>query len=209
MMLRMHQGVTLLDLVRWGALGFTVLSLALLGWEAVMIRRGVRRGLRERLFVLAAVLLLPFTTVALGQGVTVERMQEVQFCKSCHVMDPWVDSLKDPAAPTLAALHVQNRRVNPGTACYTCHADYSLVGPVLTKLHGLRHVYAFYIKRHKGLIRMFTPFQNATCLHCHGGARNFEEHPAHVAVLDQLHDESLSCLTCHAPAHPEQKEEAK
>lgn len=208
-MLRMHEGVTLIDLVRWGALAFGALSLGLLGWEAVVVRRGVRRGLRERLFVAAAVLLLPFTTIAMGQGVTVERMQTVQFCRSCHLMHPWVDSLKDTEAPTLAALHSQNRRVNPETACYTCHSDYSLVGPVLTKLRGLRHVYGYYIKRHKGEIRIFTPFRNATCLHCHGGARNFEEHAAHVAVLDQLRDESLSCLTCHAPAHPAQPEEPK
>lgn len=204
-MLRMDHGVRMIDLVRWGALAFGVLSLALLAHEAMMVRRGLRRPLRERLLVFAGVALLPFTTVALGQGVTMQGMQTVQFCRSCHLMHPWVDSLKDPEGATLAAQHVQNRRVNPETACYTCHADYSLVGPVLTKLRGLRHVYGFYIKRHQGEIRMFTPFQNATCLHCHGGARNFEEHPAHVAVLDQLRDESLSCLTCHSSVHPPQE----
>jgi nitrate/TMAO reductase-like tetraheme cytochrome c subunit len=209
MMLRMDHGLTLMELLRWAALALGVLSLALLGHEAIMVRRRVRRGLRERLLVFAGVALLPFSTVALGQGVTVERMQEVKFCQSCHIMHPWVEGLKDKENPTLSALHVQNRRVNPETACYTCHSDYSLVGPVLTKLRGLRHVYGNYILRHKGEIRMFTPFRNSTCLHCHGGARNFEEHAAHVGVLDQLKDESLTCLTCHGPAHPAQVEPPK
>jgi len=40
-------------------------------------------------------------------------------------------------------------------------------------------------------------------LHCHLGARNFEENPVHTAMMDSLKSNQTSCLSsgCHDTAH--------
>jgi cytochrome c-type protein NapC len=59
-------------------------------------------------------------------------------------------------------------------------------------------------------IHIRTPFQNATCMHCHS-----TENPTwnavreHASLLPRLRDEEVSCASagCHGPAHPFSKPE--
>lgn len=194
--------VTPLDLARWTGLVLGLCSLGLIGFVYRLFRRRQPATLTEKLLVLGGLALLPAATLGVGNVVAMQTMEGIGFCGSCHVMTPFVRDLADPASTTLAAAHSLNHRVDPGEACYTCHHDYELFGTAVDKYHGLHHVWAYYVAKPKGPIHMYQPFKNATCLHCHGGAKSFESHPAHLAVMDQIHDESLSCLTCHGPMHP-------
>ena len=73
-------------------------------------------------------------------------------------------------------------------ACYSCHADYTIYGPLNGQaaraeadLHAIReHAAGSGVDPHSG------GFKNAQCLHCHLGARNFEENAVHAALLDSL-----------------------
>ncbi len=203
----MHSGLEVGDLLRWAGLGLGLVSLVLLGIQWRLLRTGTRIPLRERLLMLAGLAITPASTLIVSQAVALERMKSVEFCNSCHVMTPYVESLRANEGVTLAALHVQNHRVDPRTACYTCHTQHSLVGPILVKMKGMRHLIRYYTRNDKDPIELYAPYPNANCLHCHGGARNFEEHPAHTPVMDQIVAGEMSCLTCHAAMHhqPEAK----
>ncbi len=61
------------------------------------------------------------------------------------------------------------------TACYTCHTDYAMFGTVHAKLEGLHHVYVYWFGTPMKPIRLYQPYNNRECLHCHEGARSFED----------------------------------
>ncbi len=198
-----HAPVEAGDLLRWAGVLLGLGSLALIALQARLLRRGVAVPLREKLLILAGLALMPVSTLTIAQAVTLEHMHTVEFCRSCHVMQPFVDSFAATEGVTLAALHVQNHRVDPKTACFTCHTQYSLFGPVKVKLRGMHHLLRYYTRRKGDPIRLYEPYPNANCLHCHGGARNFEEQAAHVPVMDQIASGEMSCLVCHSSIHPE------
>jgi hypothetical protein len=52
-------------------------------------------------------------------------------------------------------------------------------------------------------IRIPGGFKNAQCLHCHAGARSFEENAVHSAMMSSLVSNQVSCLGsgCHDTAH--------
>jgi hypothetical protein len=49
----------------------------------------------------------------------------------------------------------------------------------------------------------FKKFKNAQCLHCHAGARRFEDNAVHAAMMDSLKSNQVSWLGrgCHDMAH--------
>jgi cytochrome c-type protein NapC len=105
----------------------------------------------------------------------------------------------------IPAQHFQNHRVPADMACYSCHADYSIYGPLNDKVQGLKRIYMQYVSTppDPAAIRIPDGFKNAQCLHCHLGARSFEENPVHAALLDTLKSGQMSCLSsgCHDTAH--------
>ena len=88
-------------------------------------------------------------------------------------------------------------------ACYTCHEDYVLYGGIRAKWRGLHHVYVQYLGTPMNPIHLYVPYNNRECLHCHLGARSFEESPTHTALHDDLVSNQMSCLTsgCHDTVH--------
>ena len=54
-------------------------------------------------------------------------------------------------------------------ACISCHADYTIYGPLKDKLQGLKRIYVQYVSTppDPAAIRMPGGFENAQCLHCH------------------------------------------
>ncbi len=51
-------------------------------------------------------------------------------------------------------------------------------------------------------VRLYRPYNNRECLHCHAGTRSFET-PTHLAMLDLLRRSEMSCLSsgCHEVVH--------
>jgi cytochrome c-type protein NapC len=52
-----------------------------------------------------------------------ERSKSTSFCLSCHIMEPYGQSLRVDDPSYLAAAHFQNHRVPAHEACYTCHTN--------------------------------------------------------------------------------------
>jgi cytochrome c-type protein NapC len=151
---------------------------------------------------------LPLFSLAVGVENEMERSKSTAFCLSCHIMEPYGKSLHIDDPTYLAAAHYQNHRVPADQACYTCHTNYAMFGTFKAKLGGLRHLYVFYLGRQPAPenIKLHEPFNNRECLHCHMGARSFEQWATHNADPDTLpavKANKLSCISsgCHDVVH--------
>ena len=164
----------------------------------------VTRGGKILAFV--AIFIFPAFAGSMGFKEHMEEAKSTQFCTSCHVMKDYGKSLMIDDASHLPAAHFQNNRVPREEACYTCHTTYAMFGGAKSKLRGLNHVYVQYLGKIPDKIELYEPYQNRECLHCHGGARNFEEGATHTMEdgrLAQIKSGDLSCLStgCHDGGH--------
>ena len=103
-------------------------------------------------------------------------------------------------------MHFQNNLVPRERVCYTCHTDYTMYGDLSAKLRGLQHVYVHYLGTPPDPVKLYSPYNNRECLHCHLGARSFEEGATHTQDPDPLprvKANQLSCRSsgCHNVAH--------
>jgi cytochrome c-type protein NapC len=179
-------------------------ALAMLAGSRPELTR-VRGG---KVLAFLALFLLPSLALAAGFSTQMERAQSTTFCLSCHVMNEhgrslWVDDIS-----YLAASHVQNNRVPRDRACYTCHTDYAMFGGVRSKLRGLRHLYVQYLGSVPSPddLRLYEPYNNRECLHCHADARTFLEQAAHSRTPEQMGriiNNDLGCTSsrCHDIVH--------
>ncbi len=160
--------------------------------------------------ILAFLVLFLLPSMALWAGISeqMERSKSTAFCLSCHVMSDFGKSLYVDDRSYLPAAHFQNNRVARDQACYTCHTDYAIFGSVRAKLRGLRHVYVQYLGTipKPENIRLYQPYNNRECLHCHEGARSFVEASAHKRrpeMLTEIASNALSCMSsnCHDIVH--------
>jgi cytochrome c-type protein NapC len=170
-----------------------------------LIRPSLTSAAGWKIVAFIGLCVLPALCIVGGMNAHVQRSEQTRFCVSCHVMIPYGQSLYVDDASHIPAQHFQNHRVPVDMACYSCHADYSIYGPLKDKLQGLKRIYVQYVSTapDPASIRIPGGFQNAQCLHCHLGARNFEENAVHAAMLDSLKSNQTSCLTsgCHDTAH--------
>jgi len=155
-----------------------------------------------------ALLVLPVAATVAGGWYHLERSKRTEFCLSCHTMTEHGRSLLVDDPSFLPAAHYQNNRVPRDQACYTCHTDYTMFGSVTAKLRGLRHVYVQYVKGPPlpAALRLYSPYNNRECLHCHDGARAFEGKAAHnrePQMLAVMKTNQMSCLKsgCHDVVH--------
>jgi nitrate/TMAO reductase-like tetraheme cytochrome c subunit len=151
---------------------------------------------------------LPLLCMGMGASSKLENSKTTRFCLSCHIMEPYGKSLRVDDLQHLAAAHFQNHRVPADEACYTCHTNYAMFGGIKAKLGGLRHIYVYYLRTPPAPenIRLYEPYNNRECLHCHAGARSFEEGAVHAAdpdLLPAVKANKVSCVSsgCHAVVH--------
>jgi cytochrome c-type protein NapC len=170
----------------------------------LMWRPAVTRDRGGRILAFVALFPLPVFIGALGSMDHLQRSTSTRFCVSCHVMDPFGESL-ELDQPYLAASHYQNNRVPRDRACYSCHTNYTMYGDLASKWRGLRHVYVNYLgdTPEPAEVRLYTPYHNRECLYCHAGASSFEEFPVHSPpeMRTSLEENETSCLLCHTVAH--------
>jgi cytochrome c-type protein NapC len=160
--------------------------------------------------ILAFLLLffLPIFCGVMGVSDEMDRSKTTAFCLSCHTMESFGKSLYIDDPNHLPAAHFQNHRVPADEACYTCHTDYAMFGTLKVKMYGLKHVYIYYLGTPPAPqdIKLYDPYNNRECLHCHLGARSFEEgatHTADPATLPAIKSNQLSCISsgCHDVVH--------
>jgi nitrate/TMAO reductase-like tetraheme cytochrome c subunit len=159
-----------------------------------------------KMLAFVALFVVPVALVAGGTTAHLEHSKRTSFCLSCHIMKPYGESLKLDDSSHLAASHFVNRRIPVDEACYTCHTDYTMFGPVKAKMHGLRHVWVWLTQDPKPPIHLYKPFTNQNCLHCHAGAKSFEEGAVHNAdpeTMPLIKADKLSCVSsgCHDLNH--------
>ena len=188
----------------------TALFVAVAGILALMVgfRARLTRSREGKILAFVALLVLPALAMWAGFSAQMERAQSTSFCLSCHVMTDFGRSLQIDDPSYLPARHFQNRLLPADRACYTCHTNYTMFGGVRDKLRGLRHLWVQYagVVPPSDQIKLYQPYSNRECLHCHLGARRFEEASAHHRAPDLLSRAKsghLSCLSsgCHDIIH--------
>jgi cytochrome c-type protein NapC len=191
----------------------TIVELLVAGVSALLaglvaFRADLTRARGGRVLAFIALFLLPAMALTAGLSQQLERSKSTQFCLSCHVMEDFGKSLHVDDKSYIPAAHYQNNRVPRDLACYTCHSDYTMYGPISAKLRGLHHVYVQYLGKipKPEDIKLYTPFNNRECLHCHEGARSYLETSSHHKTPDMLQlasENKLSCMSsrCHDTVH--------
>jgi nitrate/TMAO reductase-like tetraheme cytochrome c subunit len=183
---------------------FAVLLIAVAIVCLVIARPGITAARGGKILTFLGCFILPVFAGVLGFENHVERSKQTQFCLSCHIMEPYGRSLNVNDPSYVPAAHFQNNRVPRDEACYTCHTDYTLyTGGIKAKIRGLHHIYVQYIGTPHQPIKLYQPFNNRECLHCHLGARKFEEGATHGAIMADIKSNQLSCVSsgCHDVAH--------
>jgi cytochrome c-type protein NapC len=171
----------------------------------IAFRPAITHNREGKMLAFVAFLILPVVCMLWGASEHIDRSKQTAFCLSYHIMESHGKSLYVDDPSYLAAAHFQNHRIPVEEACYTCHTDYALYGGVVAKLRGLRHICIQYLGTppSPANIKPYNPYNNRECLYCHRGARSFESNPIHMAILDSLKSNPMSCMTsgCHDTVH--------
>jgi cytochrome c-type protein NapC len=161
-----------------------------------------------KIFAFVALCILPVLSIWAGFHEQIERSTSTQFCLSCHVMGDFGKSLYVDDKSFLPAAHFQNNFVPRDHACFTCHTDYTMFGDYKAKWRGVHHVVVQYFGKipKSEDIKLYTSYNNRECLHCHAGARSYEEASSHHKTPDMLAlaaSNQLSCTSsnCHDIVH--------
>ena len=174
----------------------------------LIVRPGITSTRGGKMLAFFVLFLMPVLCLGVGTTYQIDRSKQTKFCLSCHEMAPYGKSLLVDDPLHLPARHFQNHRVPPDEACYTCHTNYAMFGGFKAKLHGLNHLYVHYLKTPPApeAIKLYEPYNNRECLHCHEGARSFEEGAVHTAdpdLLPSVKANKVSCVSsgCHETVH--------
>jgi cytochrome c-type protein NapC len=178
-----------------------ILTIGLVG--VFFLRPSVTAGTGGKILAFMAMCALPAVCVGGGLFSQMQRSEQTKFCISCHAMENYGKSLYVDDPSYLPAKHFQNHRVPADMACYACHADYTIYGPVKDKYQGLKRVYMQYISKPPEHITIPGGYNNHQCLRCHSGARGFEENAIHQSIMDTLTSNQVSCISsgCHDTIH--------
>ena len=128
----------------------TLLLIAILLAALVATRPGLLLGRGGRVLSWIALFLLPVACLWAGVSVHMESSKTTNFCLSCHVMEPYGESLLTDDEFALPASHFQNRRIGRATACFTCHTQYTMFGDYKAKINGLKHLIVYYRGKNSG-----------------------------------------------------------
>jgi cytochrome c-type protein NapC len=176
-----------------------VLTIGLAG--VFFLRPSFTAGVTGKILAFVGLCILPTLCVGTGMSFHIQRSQQTAYCVSCHSMETHGESLHVLDASYIPAQHFQNHLVPPNQACYTCHTDYTMYGPLRDKVKGLRYLYMEYVSTPPKTIHLDGKYSNLQCLHCHTGMRSFDENPTHTAIMSSLKTNQISCISCHEMIH--------
>jgi cytochrome c-type protein NapC len=178
-----------------------VLTIVLAG--VFLVRPSITAGATGKILAFIGLCVLPALCIGTGMSFHMRRSQQTAYCISCHSMESHGQSLYVLDQNYIPAQHFQNHLVPPNEACYTCHTDYTMYGPLKDKLKGLRYVYMEYVSTPPKTIHLDGKYSNLQCLHCHAGTRDFEANLNLMAPMSSLETNQISCISsgCHATIH--------
>lgn len=184
---------------------YALLAISALLIAIIVFRPSITARREGKILAFVAFCILPVVCGSLAASTHIERSKQTTFCLTCHIMEPYGKSLLVDDPSYIPAQHFQNHRIPAEEACFTCHTDYALYGDIRAKFRGLRHIYIEYLGTPPSpdKIKLYTPYNNRECLHCHLGARSFESNAIHGAIMDSLKSNQTSCLSsgCHDTVH--------
>lgn len=200
------KGLSAAELLRQLAIVATILALAGLIVVEFFLKKRIARGsykwaLFLGLFMLPVIAMVGSTTTLMHETTTVES------CNSCHIMEPFVNDLRNEASPTLAARHFKNKWIAENQ-CYHCHTSYGIHGTAEAKRDGLRHWLMYVTETWPEPITFKGSYPNTNCTSCHGETKKFQQVNSHIALREKLMNNEVSCASCHGPAHPTPLERA-
>jgi cytochrome c-type protein NapC len=183
-----------------------LLAIAGIFIAVIAVRPEITAARGGKIMAFLALFIFPALLSVLSFEGHMERSKQTSFCLSCHIMQPYGKSLYVDDSSYVPAAHFQNSRIPRDNACYTCHTNYTIYGTFRDKFRGLVHAYKYYIGHPANPIRLYEPLNNRECLHCHLGARSFEQGAVHTADLQTMADiksNKLSCVSsgCHDTVH--------
>jgi len=187
------------------ALACAALSVAIGIWYLVR-RPHLHRATKTLLLLGLGV--FPLIVSLTGNIASFEYTLTRPFCGSCHVMGPYLRDAEDPKSNSLAAMHSRNHKFGENS-CYTCHADYQMLGAVTTKMNGMRHLFK-YVTEYASTgpdgeggppIHLYKPFKSEACMQCHSmTAKKYLEQ--HADQIEQMRSGDVACIDCHNEVHP-------
>jgi mono/diheme cytochrome c family protein len=178
-----------------------VLTIVLAG--VFLVRPSITVGATGKVLAFVGLCVLPALCIGTGMSFHMRRSQQTAYCISCHSMESHGESLHLEDPKYIPAQHFQNHLLPPDAACYTCHTDYTMYGPLKDKLKGLRYLYKEYVSTPPKTIHIDGKYSNLQCMHCHAGTRDFEEHLSQMPPIGELTTNRISCLSsgCHDMIH--------
>jgi nitrate/TMAO reductase-like tetraheme cytochrome c subunit len=194
-----------------GILALTAAALAAVIIIVFLVKKPAL-DLRVKLWLLVGLGGLPAIAGVTSTAAGMEETTRRSFCGSCHVMDAHYEDASSPVSQSLAARHSRNPFFGDHS-CYTCHADYGMLGYVMTKRAGMGHVYQYYIGGYRQMtleealpkIHLHKPYDNTNCRQCHTSTtHDWRRVPDHESLKAELDSNRVSCASagCHGYAHP-------
>jgi nitrate/TMAO reductase-like tetraheme cytochrome c subunit len=174
----------------------TVILIALL-----VMRPNLTAARGGKVLAFLALFALPGLMLAAGAEHHLEQSKSTEFCISCHVMEPYYESLHLDDKEFIPANHYQNNLVPRDKACFTCHTTYAMYGDIKAKFNGLKHLWVYYFEDTPEKIELYEPYQSRECLHCHEGSRSYVEAETHKDAAEDLASGQITCLECHEKTH--------
>lgn len=163
-------------------------------------RNRITRGTYHWL-LLVGLFVLPLTATLSTTATVMEGTKSVQACASCHVMHPFVNDLKNPNSPTLAARHYRHNWI-ARDQCYACHVTYGATGTLAGKRDGFRHWVYYITNTYSDPIKYAGSYENSNCLACHGQTTRWLQVKSHQALAEEFSTDRIACIRCHGPPHP-------
>jgi cytochrome c nitrite reductase small subunit len=194
------QAIQEVGLLRGLGIASAVVGIIVLVLTQHVYRNKITRGTYHWLLLLA-LFVLPLTATLSTTATVMEGTKSVQACASCHVMHPFVNDLKDPSSPTLAARHYRHNWI-ARDQCYACHVTYGATGTLAGKRDGFRHWVYYITNTYSDPIKYAGSYENSNCLACHGQTTKWMQVKSHQALAEEFTTDRIACTRCHGPPHP-------
>lgn len=171
----------------------------------LLFRRQYLAAAASQWLLFIGICVVPLPVMVLSSAVGLERAKDISFCASCHVMQRFVDDMRDPASGRLAAVHFKNRYIQR-SHCYVCHTDYGIFGTLQAKVAGVGHIYKDATGSYTMPVRIAQPYRFTICLDCHAQSARFDAVPKHAGVIAKVLAGEETCTACHGLSHPARDE---
>lgn len=193
-------GVTTTEILRTAGIVAAIVAIVMLVVIEFILRERLSRSMYHWLMFFG-LLALPGLAL-LGTTETVfQETKKVKSCQTCHVMEPFVQDMKDPNSASLAARHYKHNWIS-SKQCYQCHTTYGAHGTLASKRDGFRHWMHYVTGTWPRPIQYVGSYPNSNCTECHAGTPSFEAVASHDALSSELKADAVNCTDCHGPPHP-------